>query len=83
MHSKGIQAVAETCWSCWSLGCKELSGNGLGFQETLRVQVPHNHVILTQNLYNNNYCPKPKYLIVGYMDPLGNVRKRLVGPTVC
>ena len=25
--------------------------------------------ILTQNLYHNYYYPKPKYLIVGYMDP--------------
>ena len=37
-------------------------------QETLRVQVPNNH-ILTQNLYYNSYCPNPKYLIIGYMDP--------------
>ena len=27
--------------------------------------------ILTQNLYYNYYYPKPKYLIIGYMDPLG------------
>ena len=33
-----------------------------------RVQVPNNH-IRTQNLYYNYYCPKPKYLIVGYLDP--------------
>ena len=38
----------------------------------LRVQVPNNH-ILTQNLYYNYYYPKPKYLIIGYMDPLGNI----------
>ena len=37
---------------------------------TLRVQVPNNH-ILTQNLYYKYYYPKPKYLIIGYMDPLG------------
>ena len=37
---------------------------------TLRVQVPNNH-ILTQNLYYNYYYPKPKYLIIGYLDPLG------------
>ena len=36
----------------------------------LRVQVPNNH-ILTQNLYYNYYYPNPKYLIIGYMDPLG------------
>ena len=34
------------------------------------VQVPNNH-ILAQNLYYNYYCPKPKYLNVRYMDPLG------------
>ena len=39
---------------------------------TLRVQVPNNH-ILTQNLYYNYYYPKPKYLIIGYMDPLGYI----------
>ena len=37
---------------------------------TLRVQVPNNH-ILTQDPYYNYYYPKPKYLIIGYMDPLG------------
>ena len=37
----------------------------------LRVQVPNNH-ILTQNLYYNYYYPNPKYLIIGYMDPLGS-----------
>ena len=42
-------------------------------QNTLRVQVPNNH-ILTQNLYYNYYYPNPKYLILGYMDPLGHRR---------
>ena len=37
---------------------------------TLRVQVPNNH-ILTQNLYYIYYYPNPKYLNIGYMDPLG------------
>ena len=41
-----------------------------GNYHTLRVQVPNNH-ILTQNLYYNYYYPKPKYLIIGYLDPLG------------
>ena len=41
---------------------------GLGF----RVQVPNNH-ILTRNLYYNYYCPKPKYLTIRYLDPLGRV----------
>ena len=43
----------------------------LPLSRTLRVQVPNNH-ILTQNLYYNYYYPNPKYLIIGYMDPLGN-----------
>ena len=38
--------------------------------ETLRVQVPNNH-ILAQNLYYSYYYPKPKYQIIGYLDPLG------------
>ena len=38
---------------------------------TLRVQVPNNH-ILAQNQYYNYYYPKPKYLVIGYMDSLGN-----------
>ena len=38
--------------------------------DSLRVQVPNNH-ILTQNLYYKYYYPKPKYLTIGYMDPLG------------
>ena len=27
--------------------------------------------MLAQNLYYNYYYPKPKYLIIGYKDPLG------------
>ena len=50
---------------------------------SLRVQEPNNH-ILTQNLYYNYYYPKPKYLIIGYMDPLGlfpqNLRSQLWTP---
>ena len=38
----------------------------------LRVQVPNNH-ILTQNQYHNYYYPEPKYLTIGYMDPLGGM----------
>ena len=30
---------------------------------------PSNNHILTQNLYYTYYYPKPKYLIIGYMDP--------------
>ena len=37
---------------------------------SLRVQVPNSY-ILTQNLYYNYHCPKPKHLIIGYLDPLG------------
>ena len=40
---------------------------------TLRVQVANYH-ILTQNLYHNSYYRKPKYLINGYMDPLGYMK---------
>ena len=47
---------------------------GLGAEDrfllTLEVQVPNNH-ILAQNLYCNYYYPKPKSLIIGYLDPLG------------
>ena len=32
--------------------------------------MPNNH-IPTQNLYYNPYYPNLKYLIIGYMDPLG------------
>ena len=41
-------------------------------KNALRVQVPNNH-ILTQNLYYNHYYPKPNYLAIGYLDPLGYV----------
>ena len=37
---------------------------------TLGVQVSNNHM-LTQNLYYSSYYPTPKYLIIGYLDPLG------------
>ena len=46
-----------------------------------RVQVPNNH-ILTQNLYYNYYCPNPKYLIIGYMDPLGSNASHTFQPLV-
>ena len=35
------------------------------------MQVPNNHTH-TQNLYFDSYYPNPKYLIIGYMDPLGS-----------
>ena len=38
----------------------------------LRVQVRNNH-ILTRNEYYNYYYPKPKYLMIEYMDPLGSI----------
>ena len=37
----------------------------------LRVQVLNNH-ILTQNLHYKYYYQNPKYLIIGYLDPLGS-----------
>ena len=40
--------------------------------------MPNNH-ILTQNLYYNCYYPNPKYLIIGYMDPWGNINSQDVG----
>ena len=49
-------------------GLKKL--NAFATIATLRSQVPNNH-ILTQNLYYSYYYPKPKYLIIGYLDPLG------------
>ena len=47
-----------------------LCENPCSQEKTLRVQVSNNH-ILTQNQYYNYYYPKPKYLIIGYMDPVG------------
>ena len=38
----------------------------------LRVPVPNNR-ILTQTLHYNSYYPKPRYLIIGYLGPLGRV----------
>ena len=51
-----------------SLVYGRLLGGSCGL--TPRVQVPNNH-ILTQNLYYKYYYPKPKHLIIGYLDPLG------------
>ena len=45
---------------------------------TQGVQIP-NHHILTQNLYHNSYYPKPTYLIIGYLDPLGKLGFRAQG----
>ena len=39
---------------------------------SLRVEVPNNQII-TQNLYYNPSYPKPKRLIIGYLDPLSFV----------
>ena len=53
--------------------CRRTMDTGFGTcAVTLRVQVPNNH-IFTQNLYYNYYYPNPKYQIIGYMDPLGNM----------
>ena len=40
--------------------------------QTLRVQLPNNH-ILTRNLQYNYYYTKPKYLLLGNLDPLGSL----------
>ena len=45
-------------------------GASFGVRKSLRVQVPNNQ-ILTQNLDYNNYYPKPKYAIIGYLDAFG------------
>ena len=49
---------------------ESLRGLPTPVQLSLRVQVYNNH-ILTQKVYYSYYYPKPKYLIIGYMDPLG------------
>ena len=41
--------------------------------DTLRVQEADNH-ILAPNLYFENNYPKPRYLIIGFLDPLGYTR---------
>ena len=46
---------------------------GFGKSIALRVQVPNKNIILAQNLYYNYYYPKCKYLIIGYLDPLGSL----------
>ena len=42
----------------------------------LRVLVFNIH-ILPQNLYYNYHSPKPKYLMIGYLDPLGLYQVRV------
>ena len=42
---------------------------------TLKVQVPNNH-IHAQNMHYNYYFPKPKYLIIEYLDPLGKLKSQ-------
>ena len=41
-----------------------------GISLVLRVQVSNYH-IPTQDVYYNYCFPNPKYLVIGYMDPLG------------
>ena len=43
---------------------------------SVRVQVRNNH-IRTQSLCYSYYYPKPKNLIIGYLDPLGMVSPRV------
>ena len=45
---------------------------------SLKVQIPNNH-ILTQNQYYNYYYPNTKYPIIGYLDPLGLLFVKPVG----
>ena len=49
---------AKQMRNCLELTCKI----------TLRVQVSSNHILAKSLYYKYNY-PKPKYLIIGYMDP--------------
>ena len=70
---KGLQHLhGYRISSSWGSGPEGVLASVLRDASALRVQVPNNH-ILTQNLYYNYYYPKPKYLIIGYMDPLGRV----------
>ena len=54
----------------WTLNEMNLNFSSVVNYKALRVQVPNNH-IPTPNLYYSYYYPKPKYLIIGYLDPLG------------
>ena len=56
----------STCGNCGA-GLPSYQGKSISY---LRVQVLNIH-ILAQTLYYTYYCPKPKYLFVGYLDPLG------------
>ena len=78
--SAGAESKHRSCKSSlatFAVALLALNLNGglhrqLSQQElTLRVQVPNNHIMPTRNLYSNSYYPKPKYLIIGYIDPLG------------
>ena len=42
---------------------------GLATFKALRVQVPNNHILTQKPVLYNYYYPKPKYLIIGYLDP--------------
>ena len=45
-----------------------MEGLDLHILQSLRVQVPNNH-ILTPKLYHNYSYQSPMYLILGYLDP--------------
>ena len=45
---------------------------GLWHDGALRVQVPNSHTLTQTCTILYSYYPKPKYLIIGYMDPLGS-----------
>ena len=38
------------------------------FGTPLRAKIANNHIV-TPNLYYNSHYPKPKNLIIGYLDP--------------
>ena len=61
------------CWGSWVVEIEPNILNATSVQSymlTLRVQV-HNIHILPPNLHYNSYYPELKYLIIGYLDPLG------------
>ena len=78
-HSLLVTGVSALVWGVgypWQVHLVNRHRTKKGFitlihkENTLRVQVPNNHM-LTQNLYQNHYYPNPKYPIIRYMDPLG------------
>ena len=68
IHSSGFRASGSRSSAITRIGHSFVMTPELVRVYNLRVQMPHNH-ILTQNAYYNDYYPKPKYLIIRYLDP--------------